>query len=130
MNVLLSIKPKYANAILSGEKKVEFRKAPFKSEVERVYIYSSAPEQKIIGYFIIDKIVSASPRKLWKEFSEVGVIEEEAFFNYFADKEIGYSIKIKKVKKFARGLNPSDVFDNFFPPQSFMYCDRLERLKG
>ena|ERR1044072_2037334 len=130
MNVLLSIKPKYANAILTGEKKVEFRKALFKNDVKRVYIYSSAPEQKIIGYFTIDEIVSASPKKLWKEFNPVGVINEEEFFDYFADKSIGYSIKIKKVKKFSKFIDPKKVFDNFFPPQSFMYCDRIESLAG
>ncbi|HET6989695.1 MAG TPA: ASCH domain-containing protein, partial [Bacteroidia bacterium] len=58
MNVLLSIKPKYAKAIIDGKKKVEFRKLPFKLNVNKVYIYSSAPEQKIIGYFTFDDIIS------------------------------------------------------------------------
>ena len=126
MNVLLSIKPKYANAIINGEKKVEFRKLPFKLEVSKVYIYSSAPEQKIIGYFTFDDIVSDTPKKLWKIFKNDGVIEEEDFFNYFSNKDIGYSIKIKSVKKFTKGVNPKDIFKNFFPPQSYMYCEEIK----
>jgi predicted transcriptional regulator len=125
MNVLLSIKPKYANAILAGEKQVEFRKKAFKKEVERVYIYSSAPEQKIIGYFIIDKIDAAPPEELWKKYNAVGSISKEDFFDYFFEKEIGYSIKIKDFKKFSKSKNPKDIFENFVPPQSYMYCDKL-----
>ncbi len=125
MNVLLSIKPKYANAILAGEKLVEFRKLVFKQEIERVYIYSSAPEQRIIGYFTIDDIISDTPKKLWLQFSDVGSISEEDFFDYFANKEIGYSIKIKSVRKFSKSKNPKDIFKNFVPPQSYMYCEEI-----
>lgn len=125
MNVLLSIKPKYANAILAGQKLVEFRKLTFKKEIERVYIYSSAPEQRIIGYFTIADIVSDTPEELWKQFSSVGSISEEDFFDYFADKEIGYSIKIKSVNKFRKSKNPKDIFKNFVPPQSYMYCEEI-----
>ncbi len=127
MNVLLSIKPKYANAIINGDKKVEFRKLPFKQHVKKVYIYSSAPEQKIIGYFTFDDIVSGTPEKLWKKFKKVGVIEEDDFFSYFSNKQIGYSIKIKTVKKFTKGINPKDIFENFFPPQSYMYCEEINQ---
>ncbi|CAN5448101.1 ASCH domain protein [soil metagenome] len=125
MNVLLSIKPKYANAILSGEKLVEFRKLAFKRKIERVYIYSSAPEQKIIGYFTIEDIVSDTPKELWKKFSSVGSISQVDFFEYFANKSIGYSIKIKSVNRFKKSRDPKEIFENFVPPQSFMYCENI-----
>ena len=55
MNVLLSVKPKYANEIISGRKKYEFRKLIFKREnIEKVYIYSSSPVKKVIGIVDID----------------------------------------------------------------------------
>lgn len=125
MNVLLSIKPKYANAILAGEKLVEFRKLVFKREIERVYIYSSSPEQMIIGYFTIEDIISDTPVELWKQFSKVGSIAKEDFFEYFANKEVGYSIKIKSVNRFRKSKNPKEIFKNFVPPQSYMYCDEI-----
>lgn len=125
MNVILSIKPKYANAILTGEKKVEFRKLLFKQKIERVYIYSSAPEQKIIGSFTIDSIVEDTPERLWKKFKNVGSIEEDDFFEYFANKELGYSIKIKSISKFRKAIDPKDIFEDFVAPQSYMYCEKL-----
>jgi predicted transcriptional regulator len=126
MNVILSIKPQYANAIITGEKKVEFRKLTFKREVKKVYIYSSAPEQRIIGYFLIEDIISDSPKGLWKKFKKVGVINEGDFFEYFSNKEIGYSIRIKSVKKFRNQLDPKQIFVDFVPPQSYMYCGEIE----
>ncbi len=126
MNVILSIKPKYANAILSGEKKVEFRKASFKQEIEKVFIYSSAPEQRIIGYFTIDEIISDTPKNLWEEFNDVGSIDKFSFFEYFSNKSIGFSIKIKKVNKFRKSLDPKSVIQDFVPPQSYRYCDEIK----
>jgi type I restriction enzyme S subunit len=53
MKVLLSIKPQYVDEIVKGNKKYEFRKKIFKKkdEVQEIYIYSTSPVKKIIGYF-------------------------------------------------------------------------------
>jgi predicted transcriptional regulator len=125
MNVILSIKPQYANAIMRGEKKVEFRKSSFKQKINKVFIYSSAPEQRIIGYFTIETIISNSPKKLWDEFNPVGSIDRESFFDYFANKDVGFSIVIKKVNKFKKAIDPKMIIQNFVPPQSYMYCEDL-----
>ncbi len=122
MNVLLSIKPKYARAILAGEKKVEFRKSRFAKEVEKVYIYSSSPDQKILGYFIIENIVADTPEKLWKKFKNVGSITKADFFEYFLNKDVAYAIKIKSCKKYKSPINPKEIFKKFTAPQSYIYC--------
>ena len=109
MNAILSIKPIYTNSILSGKKKVEFRKASFKREVRKIYIYSSSPDQRIIGYFLVKEIISDKPKNLWNKYNEVG-----------------YFILIDKVFRFKNPINPNTVFDNFTPPQSFCYCEDIE----
>lgn len=123
MNVILSIKPLYARAIMAGIKKVEFRKKIFKREVDKVFIYSTAPEKLIIGYFTIDEVVKDTPEKLWKQFNVVGGIDKNDFFEYYKDADTGYSIKINEVKQFEVGINPSENIENFNPPQSFQYLD-------
>ncbi len=130
-NVLLSIKPKYAHQIIAGTKKVEFRKAGFKEDIAKVFIYSSYPEQKLIGYFTIKDIIKDKPSALWKKFNEVGGIKRKDFFEYYTDKELGYSIVIDRVKKFRNPKNPNDVFVNFKAPQSFCYLDEsnIQSLK-
>jgi predicted transcriptional regulator len=113
------------NAILSGEKRVEFRKTVFKQDVKKVYIYSSAPEKKIVGYFIVGKVVEASPMILWKKFNNIGGIEKASFFNYYKGKELGYSLCIAEVNQFDKYIDPYIVIKNFTPPQSFCYCLEL-----
>ena len=49
--ILLSIKPEYANKIFDGQKHYEYRKRIPKKEVSKIVVYSSAPEQAVIGEF-------------------------------------------------------------------------------
>ncbi|MGE5340219.1 MAG: ASCH domain-containing protein [Candidatus Omnitrophota bacterium] len=121
MNVILSIKPEFADAILSGIKTVEFRKALFKKKVDKVFIYCSSPVKKIIGYFTFNEIVRDTPQNLWQRFSQHGFIDEISFFKYFENKDIGFSICIKSVNQFSTSIDPYEVIDKFTPPQSFIY---------
>ncbi len=127
-SVILSIKPIYAQAIMSGTKKVEFRKKIFKRPVDKIFVYSSSPEKKIIGFFTIKEIVQNNPKKLWREFSDVGGIDKIDFFNYYQNSETGFSIKIYGVQKFKNGIDPSDIFENFCAPQSYIYLEEKTAL--
>ena len=121
MNVLLSVKPKYANEIVSGRKKYEFRKSIFKREnIEKMYIYSSSPVKKIIAIVDIDGILSDSPQKLWEQYHEDAGISEIEFFDYFKNSDIGYAIKISNVLEFPIPIDPY-IDEDFRPPQSFYY---------
>ena len=57
MNVLLSIRPKYVEEIIKGNKRYEFRKSIFKKNVDEVWIYATSPTKKIVGTFVIGKII-------------------------------------------------------------------------
>ena len=130
-NVILSIKPEYAQAIMSGIKKVEFRKKIFKRSVDKVFVYSSSPQKKIIGYFTIEEVIEDNPKALWKRFQNVGAISEENFFDYYNNADIGYSIVIKEAEEFKVAVDPTDFFENFCAPQSYIYMeDNGEFLKS
>ncbi|MBP6754909.1 MAG: ASCH domain-containing protein [Bacteroidia bacterium] len=122
-SVILSIKPIYAQAIIAGTKKVEFRKKIFKREVEKIFIYSSMPKKMIIGYFTILDIVEDTPINLWNEFKEVGGICEKDFFEYYKNVEKGFSIKINNVVKFEKEIDPEDFIEEFCAPQSYIYIE-------
>ncbi|SUF92800.1 bacteriophage protein [Salmonella enterica] len=67
MKVLLSIKPEFAESILEGEKRFEFRKTIFRNkDVKTVVIYATMPVGKVIGEFDIADILSSEPSDLWK----------------------------------------------------------------
>jgi predicted transcriptional regulator len=121
MRVLLSIKPEYAYKIFDGTKRFEFRKVIFKNpNIKTVVVYASSPVQQVIGEFEIDDIFSFDPEAIWKMTKKYSGITEAFFYQYFADREIAHSIKIKTVKKYRKPLSIRDDF-NVVPPQSYVY---------
>ena len=122
-NVILSIKPVYANAIMAGTKKVEFRKKIFKRAVDKVFVYSSSPEKMIIGYFTIGEVVKDSPERLWEQFNKIGGIDQNDFFEYYKNSESGFSIGVKNYEKFEKAVDPKDFFEKFSAPQSYIYLE-------
>ncbi|MHB1646587.1 MAG: ASCH domain-containing protein [bacterium] len=121
MKVLLSIKPEYAEKILSGHKRYEFRRSIFKSSfVEKVVIYASSPVKKIIGEFEIEHILSLKLDELWSRTMRYSGINKEFYDRYFSGKDIGHAIKVKNVKRYSNYLD-LNYFDISQPPQSFIY---------
>ena len=122
MNVILSIRPKYARMILSGAKRYEFRKCIFKNRhIEKAYIYETSPTKKIVGIFDIGDIIRASPKDLSYQFGHLSGMNEAEFFNYFQDTQIGFAIEIKHLMSLDTPIDPREKILDFTPPQSFCY---------
>ncbi|QLH79809.1 hypothetical protein HZS55_22040 [Halosimplex rubrum] len=126
MNVLLSIKPEFAEKILRGSKKYEFRKTTFShpEAVETVYLYSSSPVQRVVGAFTMAEVSEGSPRQLWEQFGhQSGMDDRDRFMAYFEDTEEGYAIGIDQVLELDEAIDPRERIDDFVPPVSFHYLD-------
>ncbi len=116
MKVVLSIKPEFAYKIFDGTKKFEFRKAIFKNEsIKTVIVYASSPIQQVIGEFEIEKIINYDIDTLWALTQAYSGISEAFFYQYFADREDGYAIQIKKTRKYKYPKCLRADF-NLFPP--------------
>jgi predicted transcriptional regulator len=121
MEVILSIKPEFANKIFEGVKKFEFRRSIFKNRnVSKVIVYASSPISKVIGEFEIGNILFKDLNSLWNETKEYSGITEDYFFDYFSGKECGFALEVKKVKKYKKELCIRKSFGKV-PPQSFAY---------
>jgi len=128
MNVLLSVKPKYAELIKSGLKKYEFRRKFFKKTGRgKIYIYSTSPVKKIIGAFDASTIYEDLPPKIWNLFGEHSGLSEAEFFQYFKDCKTAFAIKITNLVIFQEPWDPSDYFLEFNPPQSYCYFNPLQK---
>lgn len=124
MKVLLSIKPEYAEKILHGEKKYEFRRTIFKNTtIKKVIIYASSPAKKVIGEFEIEYILSLDIYELWKKTMRYSGIDKKFYDSYFYGKKIGHAIRVKKAKRYSRYLDLED-YDVNKAPQSFMYLHK------
>ena len=128
-DVMMSIKPKYVNAIFKGSKRVEFRKVCFSESVKRVFVYSSAPTKRIMGFFTVEKIVKDTPERLWKHYENIGGILREDFMNYFSGIDEGYAIVIKDINLFKNVLTINEVFGcDYSVPQNYRYIDNVLML--
>lgn len=124
--IVLSIKPIYANAILSGDKTVEFRKNGIPIDIKTVVLYATQPEQKVVGYFNIKSCAIEHPSVLWEKYGPHGLITFDDFNSYYKGKASGKCFIIKTAYRFKRPipLNKCKSFMN--SPQSFVYIDKSE----
>ena len=121
--VLLSIKPEFAHKIFEGSKKFEFRKQVFKdTSVKKVIVYSSSPEQKVIGEFEIEAILSDTPDNIWIQTKLYSGISQEFYDEYFKGRDNAYAIKVASTKKYRKEKSLAD-YNVQSAPQSFAYVN-------
>jgi len=123
MNVLLSIKPEYTEKIFSGEKKYEFRKQKLKQTIGRIFVYECRPSKTIVGWFSVKRIISGSPKEIWKRCKNSSGIKKESYFTYCNGKKIIYALEIDKTLQFDAPINPFEIDSDFNPPQNFAYLN-------
>jgi predicted transcriptional regulator len=127
---LLAIKPRFADAIIAGEKKVEFRKTRFSQPPRYIVLYASTPVQQIVAFFEVASIKERTPIGLWREFREVGAIEYSEFSKYYGARTTGYAIVVGAVWKLRKPAALRSIFPKNSVPQSFCYLhfDAIARL--
>lgn len=128
--ILLSIKPKYADLILSGRKRVEFRRTWAADQVGLIVIYASSPVQRIVATVEVSEVVCASLTKLWSYCtSHGGGLTRRELIEYFDGKAKGYAALLGEVRKLKKPIDPQGLFADFSAPQSFRYLTAPEVKK-
>jgi predicted transcriptional regulator len=120
----MSIHPKFAQLILEGKKKVEFRKTRFASHVSHIVIYATTPIQKIVGYFEVKRIQVADPQNLWQSYSDIGGIDQKSFQDYYSNFNEGVAIEVGQVYPLDQSLPLNCISTSLIAPQSYIYLDK------
>lgn len=129
MELLLSIKPQFAESIFSGEKRFEYRRIIFKNRsVKIAYVYASSPVKRVIGEFRIQGIITAEPAFIWEITKDRAGITKECFNAYFNGRGNAHAIQISGIKKYSKPANLIDLFGIKRPPQSFMYVEEITHI--
>lgn len=120
---IVSIKPKYYNMIISGLKKVEYRKVvPDFSKVDnKIYFYVSNPIKKICAIVYVDEVFSSSPDEVWNQTKDIGGIDKEDFFAYCGGNQKVSAIYIKEVKSIK-----DIILKDFYVPQNYLFRYDIE----
>lgn len=128
---LISIHPEYVAKILTGEKRLEFRRVWAISPVDRLLIYSTTPTKQLVAVAQIKKTFVGTPNALWIMAKKTGGgISRQRLSDYLHGKKRGFAIEISSVYAFENGICPLDIFGKTFrAPQSFRYLKPAEVAK-
>ncbi|MCL4362908.1 ASCH domain-containing protein [Candidatus Marsarchaeota archaeon] len=123
--VLLSILPRWAEAILDGEKKWEYRRVlPNVAAGSKIVLYASGEMRAIVGEFVVEKILQEDVERLIiHTFQEtphnIGDIK-----SYFSNLKTGSAFRVCKPIRYDKPITLKEirtVVPDFFPPQNFIY---------
>lgn len=125
---LISIHPIYVEKILSGEKRLEFRRSWAANQVDYLIIYATSPVQRIVAVTQIGQVIRGSKNRLWElARNKGGGISRRKLFEYMEGKKQGVALELLQTIKIAEVINPYALFGNGFrPPQSFRYLSQSE----
>ena len=119
-DAIISIKPKYASAILDGAKTVELRRRIPSIEVgTRLWIYSTRPIAAIVGSAILEQVVRKSPNELWIHCGDRTGVDRWVYDEYFAGAPTALGLYLSGVRR----ANPIGLehlrvlLKGFHPPQ-------------
>lgn len=125
--VLLSVRPKYADQIASGAKKVEFRRVWTTHPVSDLVLYSTSPASKLIAVASITQIIHAPRTTLWEYATKLGGgVTRKELFEYFQGISRGFALVLGHVRVFSPPRNPADHATRFRAPQSFRFLSPKE----
>lgn len=121
--ILMSINPIYADKILSGNKKYEYRKVKAKKDkVNKIVIYATYPIMKVVGEVEVKDILEETPEKLWNVTKEYSGVTKQFYDNYFNKSSKAIAYKLGKIEKYDEPKKLEDVGVKCVP-QSFLYLD-------
>lgn len=119
--ILMSINPIYADKILSGTKKYEYRKVKAKKDkVNKIVIYATYPIMKVVGEVEVKDILEETPEKLWNVTKEYSGVTKQFYDNYFNKSSKAIAYKLGKIEKYDEPKKLEDVGVKCVP-QSFLY---------
>lgn len=129
--ILISIHPRYADKIMTGEKKLEFRRTWAAEPADVLVIYATYPVQRIVAVANVEKVIVGSRSRLWELARDIGGgISRSELFSYLNGKTTAVAIEMAEITLIDGGLDPRSLFGHSFkPPQSFRYLKEEEYSK-
>lgn len=126
MNILMSIRKKYCDAIFDGRKTIELRKnKPAPYSPHRVFVYESKGRGMVVGEFVCYAVCSWSVSAIWNRFGDKICVTRHELDAYYGGRDVGYTWYIRDAVRYDTPL-PLSEFGVYRPPQSWCYLHKLE----
>ena len=125
--IVLSLKPRFADGVLTGAKTVELRRAEPKIVVPtRGLIYSTSPVRALVGTCIVTRVETDRLADLLQRFGPRTGINRREFLDYFKGVEKGTALMLSDPDVLLRPIPLTrlrETSQGFTPPQSFAYVN-------
>jgi predicted transcriptional regulator len=123
--LLISVKPRFADAILDGSKTIELRRTAPRLELPtEALIYASTPVRALVGRCNVVDVIAYKPEGLWRLHRHAVAVTHDEFKAYFAGCSIAYGLILAEPKRFYASVDLGSLrmsYRGFQPPQSFRY---------
>lgn len=120
MDTIISIKPKYVEKILNKEKHYELRRSFTKKKINKLIIYSTSPQSRVVWEAKIEKILYKPIDELREITKNHSCITKQFFYEYFKWKEYWYAIKLINPIKYHSPKLLKD-YNLKRPPQNYCF---------
>ena len=125
--MILSLRPRFADAILSGAKTVELRRTEPRIRVPtRALVYASTPVRALLGTCVVTSVESGDLGALWQAHGAGSGLDHGEFLRYFEGVGAGSALSLASPRRFSRPIPLVELRSRptgFRPPQSFSYVD-------
>ena len=127
--LLLSIRPRFTDALVSGEKSVELRRSRMQAASGcQVLLYSSSPVKAVVATAVLDWIDCRDPEDLWSRSGAGTAVTKAEFDAYFAGTDRAYGLHLRDVTGLGAPVSLRHLREvlGVEPPQSFRYLSRAQ----
>lgn len=125
--LLLSLRPRFAEMVLTGAKTVELRRVrPNVCPGAAALIYATSPTCALVGIAVVVAVDVDEHDEIWQRYSgDIGITRPE-YDAYFAGSAEAVAIALRAVRRLPRPVGLPQLRQGrawFRPPQSFRYLN-------
>lgn len=130
--LVMSLRPEYADLVLSGKKTVEFRRR-FSTEYAgaKTIFYVTSPVRQFLFAAVIAGVDGLPKTDLWSKYRHDGGVSKSVFDSYFVGVPQGFALRLTNIERLQNTMSLQDarrLCPGLRPPQSFMRLRTDSRL--
>jgi predicted transcriptional regulator len=130
-SLLLSLRPRFAQAILDGVKTVELRRTRVSAPPGTLLVlYASSPVMAVVGVATLTDRETDSPEAIWRTFGPRLGLSRAEFSDYLAGVENATALSVADPRPLSDPLTLAGLRTHspFQPPQSYRYVTAADPL--
>ena len=128
--VLLSVRPRFADALLNGTKTVEMRRRPMRLHAGALcLLYASSPIRALTGALSVASVDHGTPDDLWRRHGPRTALTRDEYDDYLHGRSTACALLVAAVVTFDTPVALAELRRRstaFVIPQSYRFVDDRE----